>query len=330
MPLLFADSYKKIYQASPFALSTCLTFLLGVFVILMPIFAGYATDDFWDYLQVYYDQPIVGLNPNNFIIYASKDGKYGKYYVPSASLTFCQDQLNNLLCAEPLCDSLCDKPSSLTISPNPKENNNVIKKTDELNISFQISELNTYSSIKLMAFLDYGINSKIKFLMHTLLYLDIDINGGASIETNGELILKQRAPFTSTTITNKQYYNNEYVLDANKINPFDFGAIFDEFKNRNYTTEYKHSVRSFSKDSGLEVNIISQTEETNSNVNINIRIPKAQKILYQQKTYNNLKKAWIQYIFIFIPIFLVVYYLLSFILTNQVFPCSMKSDLGRF
>ena len=170
-----------------------------------------------------------------------------------------------------------------------------------------------------MAFLDYGINSKIKFLMHTLLYLDIDINGGASIETNGELILKQRAPFTSTTITNKQYYNNEYVLDANKINPFDFGAIFDEFKNRNYTTEYKHSVRSF-----------SQTEETNFNVNINIHIPKAQKILYQQKTYNNLKKAWIQYIFIFIPIYLVVYYLLSFILTNQVFPCSMKSDLGRF
>ena len=87
----------------------------------------------------------------------------------------------------------------------------------------------------------------------------------------------------------------------------------------NLKIEYKHSVRSF-----------SQTEETNFNVNINIHIPKAQKILYQQKTYNNLKKAWIQYIFIFIPIFLVVYYLLSFILTNQVFPCSMKSDLGRF
>ena len=306
MPLLFADSYKKIYQASPFALSTCLTFLLGVFVILMPIFAGYATDDFWDYLQVYYDQPIVGLNPNNFIIYASKTDAPGTYYVPSTSSKFCEE----------LGDSLCQQ-FPLKISPNPKDNNNIIKKTDELNISFTIS--NDFSNIKLMAFLDYGINSKIKFLMHTLLYLDIDINGGASIETNGELILKQRAPFTSTTITNKQYYNNEYVLDANKINPFDFGAIFDEFKNRNYTTEYKHSVRSF-----------SQTEETKSNVNINIRIPKAQKILYQQKTYNNLKKAWIQYIFIFIPIFLVVYYLLSFILTNQVFPCSMKSDLGRF
>ena len=309
MPLLFADSYKKIYQASPFALSTCLTFLLGVFVILMPIFAGYATDDFWDYLQVYYDQPIVGLNPDNFIIYVSKEDSFGTYFVPPTSLEFCQKQLGN---------SLCQKPSSLTTSPDPKGNNNIIKKTDELSISFTVHCEST--NIKFMAFLDYGINSRIKFLMHTLLYLDIDINGGASIETNGELILKQRAPFTSTTITNKQYYNNEYILDSNKINPFDFVAIFDEFKNRNYTTEYKHSVRSF----------VSPTQKTDFNVNIKIRIPKAQKILYQQKTYDNLKKAWIQYIFIFIPIFLVVYYLLSFILTNQVFPCSMKSDLGRF
>jgi hypothetical protein len=322
MPLLFADSYKKIYQASPFALSTCLTFLLGVFVILMPIFAGYATDDFWDYLQVYYDQPVFGMNPNNFIIYASKKDPFGTYFVPSTSLEFCQKQLGN---------SLCQKPSSLTTSPDPKGNNNIIiKKTDELSISFTIpNDSNNLSNIKFMAFLDYGINSRIKFLMHTLLYLDIDINGGASIETNGELILKQRAPFTSTTITNKQYYNDEYILDSNKINPFDFVAIFDEFKNRNYTTEYKHSVRTFSEGTTV-TDSASSTKETYFNVNIKIRIPKAQKILYQQKTYDNLKKAWIQYIFIFIPIFLVVYYLLSFILTNQVFPCSMKSDLGRF
>lgn len=311
MPLLFADSYKKIYQASPFALSTCLTFLLGVFVILMPIFAGYATDDFWDYLQVYYDQPIVGLNPNNFMIFVSHrpegtEGELqpGKFYMPSS--------------ASSLCNQLSDNNCEIFSLEKP-ELKNTITKEDEIEISFKLE--GPIQNIKFMAFLDYGINSRIKFLMHTLLYLDIDINENIkTIETNGELILKQRAPFTSTTITNKQYYNDEYILDSNKINPFDFVAIFDEFKNRNYTTEYKHSVRSF----------VSPPEETNVNVNIKIRIPKAQKILYQQKTYDNLKKAWIQYIFIFIPIFLVVYYLLSFILTNQVFPCSMKSDLGRF
>ena len=309
MPLLFADSYKKIYQASPFALSTCLTFLLGIFVILMPIFAGYATDDFWDYLQVYYDQPIVGMFPDNFIIYASSQGEPGRYYMSSSSS----------LCTN-LTSELCDNPEPLDITPLPQ--NNIITKTDELTISFQIPFQildKNVSNIKFMAFLDYGINSKIKFLMHTLLYLDIDIESGeTNIETKGELILKQRAPFTSTTITNKQYYKNEYILDPNKINPLDFSAIFDEFKSRNFTTEYKYRV------------VPTSTSESGDNINIKIRIPKAQKILYHQKTYNNLKKAWIQYIYIFIPIFLVVYYLLSFILTNQVFPCSMKSDLGRF
>ena len=317
MPLLFADSYKKIYQASPFALSTCLTFLLGVFVILMPIFAGYATDDFWDYLQVYYDQPIVGLNPNNFMIFVSPPAgaegvlQPGKFYMPSSASSLCT-QLG--------------KENCKTLSLDKPELKNTITKEDEIEISFKLEE--PIQNIKFMAFLDYGINSRIKFLMHTLLYLDIDINERIqTIETNGELILKQRAPFTSTTITNKQYYNNEYILDANKINPFDFSAIFDEFKNRNYTTEYKHSVRSISEDTtGTE----STSQSSKIEVDIKIHIPKAQKILYQQKTYDNLKKAWIQYIFIFIPIFLVVYYLLSFILTNQVFPCSMKSDLGRF
>ena len=283
----------------------------------MPIFAGYATDDFWDYLQVYYDQPIVGLNPNNFMIFVScgAEGELqpGTFYMPSSASSLCS-QLGGY--CEPF--SL-DKP----------ELKNTITKEDEIEISFKINNTNDcyISNIKFMAFLDYGINSRIKFLMHTLLYLDIDINGEARIETNGELILKQRAPFTSTTITNKQYYNNEYILDANKINPFDFSAIFDEFKNRNYTTEYKHSVRSISEDT---TGTNSASQSGGIEVDIKIHIPKAQKILYQQKTYDNLKKAWIQYIFIFIPIFLVVYYLLSFILTNQVFPCSMKSDLGRF
>ena len=282
----------------------------------MPIFAGYATDDFWDYLQVYYDQPIVGLNPNNFMIFVSPPAgaegvlQPGKFYMPSSASSLCT-QLG--------------KENCKTLSLDKPELKNTITKEDEIEISFKLEE--PIQNIKFMAFLDYGINSRIKFLMHTLLYLDIDINGEARIETNGELILKQRAPFTSTTITNKQYYNNEYILDANKINPFDFSAIFDEFKNRNYTTEYKHSVRSISEDTtGTE----STSQSSKIEVDIKIHIPKAQKILYQQKTYDNLKKAWIQYIFIFIPIFLVVYYLLSFILTNPVFPCSMKSDLGRF
>ena len=318
MPLLFVDSYKKVYQASPFALSTCLTFLLGIFVILMPIFAGYATDDFWDYLQVYYDQPIVGLVPTNFIIYGS-NSQNGKFYSSQSYCKYLNDGNGNDLCT--VCDSgTCGKDSGgdgILIYPKEEEKEIKITKKDSLEISFTIKE--EFTNIKFMAFLDYGINSKIKFLMHTLLYLDLDIEENRSyIQTKGELVLKQRAPFTSTTITNKQYYNDNYVLDPNKINFLDFSAIFEEFKSRNFTTEYKHRVISSSRSGG------------GISVNIKINIPKAQKILYHQKTYNNLKKAWIQYIYIFIPIFLVVYYLLSFILTNQVFPCSMKSDLGRF
>ena len=96
--------------------------------------------------------------------------------------------------------------------------------------------------------------------------------------------------------------------------------IYNKYSDRNFTTKYEHT----------EFVLPAQGSESKLvTVKIDIQIPKLQKILFYQSVYLSLKEAWIQYIYIFIPIFICVFYLLLFILENQVFPCSVKSDLGR-
>ena len=152
-----------------------------------------------------------------------------------------------------------------------------------------------------------------------MVYVDIDTpNGVSEITTKGDLILKQTSPIASTSIPSKQYYSTD-LFEVDLYSPYDFLEIYNKFTNRNYTTSYEYIPFIVPPNSGS--NVIT--------MNIEINIPKFQKVFFYQSVYLNLKEAWIQYLFIFIPIFVGVYYLLLFILENQVFPCSVKSDLGR-
>lgn len=215
-------------------------------------------------------------------------------------------------------------PGNLLINPsisvgqydddNDGKNDRLVAK-----ISFSSRNSTLFKNVKFLLFLDYGLRDKAKLLMNTMVYVDIDTpNGVSEITTKGDLILKQTSPIASTSIPSKQYYSTD-LFEVDLYSPYDFLEIYNKFTNRNYTTSYEYIPFIVPPNSGS--NVIT--------MNIEINIPKLQKVFFYQSVYLNLKEAWIQYLFIFIPIFVGVYYLLLFILENQVFPCSVKSDLGR-
>lgn len=312
MPLLFIDSYKKTYYANAFSLASCITFLFVVFVVLIPIFAGYASEDFWNFLQTYYEQPIVIYN-SNYLIYTMEgniedSSLTGKFYSSSPNLNLYYPESSNLV-----------TNPSISVGQYDDDNDG---KTDRLvaKVSFFSDKRDEFKNVKLLLFLDYGLRDKAKLLMNTMVYVDIDTpNGVSEITTKGDLILKQKSPIASTSIPSTLYYSDD-IFEVGLYSPYDFLEVYNKFTNRNYTTSYDY------------VPFIIPYQGGSSNVitmNIEINIPKLQKVFYYQSVYLNLKEAWIQYLFIFIPIFIGVYYLLLFILENQVFPCSVKSDLGR-
>ena len=339
MPLLYVDSYKKTYYSNVFSLSSCITFILILFVLLISLFAGYASEDFWKTITTYYEQPIV-TDTKNFLIYTTEvnDNKIYTYFYSSSNT------LNkNFPTGNPENPENPENPGNpgnymyLLGSPSVSlgfydDNNDGRNDRIKGEITFSTGNQNGHDAsmlknIKILLFFNYALKDKARLIMNTMIPIDIDIdcpNGAMEISTKGDLLFYQKSPIASTSVPNKKYYaddteENGYVFDTDLFSPYDYLEIYNKYSDRNFTTKYEHT----------EFVLPAQGKSKLVTVKIDIQIPKLQKILFYQSVYLSLKEAWIQYIYIFIPIFICVFYLLLFILENQVFPCSVKSDLGR-
>ena len=58
-----------------------------------------------------------------------------------------------------------------------------------------------------------------------------------------------------------------------------------------------------------------------------MNIPKMQQIFYIQSVFEAIKYAWMQYFYIFLPIYLILYIIFKFIIENNIFYSNIKSDL---
>ena len=58
-----------------------------------------------------------------------------------------------------------------------------------------------------------------------------------------------------------------------------------------------------------------------------MNIPKMQKILYIESLYETIKYAWMQYFYIFLPIYILLYIIFKFIIQNNIFYSNSKSDI---
>ena len=56
-------------------------------------------------------------------------------------------------------------------------------------------------------------------------------------------------------------------------------------------------------------------------------IPKLQKVLYIDSVYEAIKYAWMQYFYLFLPIYIILYIIFKFIIQNNIFYSNSKSDL---
>ena len=213
----------------------------------------------------------------------------------------------------------------LTANTIDKDNNGNI---DELKIKYEISnnalfseENNKKIDIKMILFLKYSLRKKVKLLMTPMIYIDIPItiersNKGKEIYLNGNLELIQKSPIPSSTITSRIYYEeNPYMIKYNEPHVFDLLYFYNKYKSHNYTVKYDYE-RYDNIDNNQKIKI-----------DITMNIPKLQQILYIQSVFEALKYAWMQYFYIFLPIYLIFYILFKFIIQNKIFYSTTKSNL---
>ena len=311
MVLLFYNSYTKTFHGEYFSLSFCVTFVFIFFVLFIPFFAGYSTDNFWERLKIYYEYPKVKMRNRYIINVINNDTSniikpiQNSFY--TSNFYYNRDFQGNLL-------------KSPSVSITNHINSNQITEKISFKLSFPIMNI---KNIKLFLFYDYFLMEKVKLKMNTMTYIDIDCPyySCSKIIANGDLILNQKSPISVSSIPLGIYYQKKG--DLLKVergeSKYDIFYYYNKYNSRNFTTKFKPKDIFYYKG--------NNDIEENFSIELEINIPKLQEILYYDSVYGTLKNTFVQYIFISVFVFYLFLYLLDFILRNRVFYCSIYGDI---
>jgi len=322
MPLVFVTPYKKTYSSEFCSLSTLIGFVFLVLAILIPLFAAFSSEDFWLRLKEYLEQPKIDFT-NDYILYVStfdsNNNPINTFFDSSNKIL--NDMINkignynlnsnlNLISRE-------DKASISKYSYD--DDNDGIN--DRLIIRYETNKEeiitnNNNIDVKLIFFVNYRLTKEVKLLMTPMIYVDIPIiNGAKEINLSGDLELVQKSPIVSTTVTSQIYNKKKPLTVDEKLNsPLDLLNIYNEYKNMNYTLKYNYEK-------------IEKRSNNKLIINIEMNIPKLQRVFYIQSVFEAIKYAWMQYFYIFLPIYIILYIIYKFIIESNIFYTHIKSDL---
>ena len=303
--ILFYNSYGKIYTSDILSLSSIISLIFLCLLIFVPLFMAYSTEDFWQRVKICQEQPYVQLKKKYFIsTLENQDNRYLSKFHTSSEL------LNSKISSDD--DERLITGFSISIL-NIDENGDSFNDKIQIKMSFMTENL---LNIKMMFFFDYYLLKKSRFYTESMMYLDIDANNANSIILNGELKLKQKSPIAQISIP--KILKDKYLFGVDRESPYDMLALYNKYSNRNVTTKFEG-----------DLFLSPKLNNDNNKVEIilNVYIPKIQDVLYYASFGETIKEAWIQYIYIFIPIYFLVHFILGFIIRNRVFPCSVQSDI---
>ena len=309
--ILFFNSYGKIFTSDILSLSSIVSLVFLCLLIFIPLFIAYATEDFWQRVKICQEQPYVKLEKKYFI--STLEEKYYSRFYTSSNL------INSYLSLlEDDDDDYLLSGVSIGIS-NIDENGDSFNDKIEIKISF--IPTTTLKNIKMMFFFDYYLIKKARFYTESMMYLDIDTpNDENRIILNGELKLKQKSPIAQMSLP--RVIKDDYLFGIDRESPYDMLALYNKYSSKNITTKFEGDI--FLSRYNVENN---GNGNNKVDITLNVYIPKSQDVLYYASFAETIKEAWIQYIYLFIPIYFLIHFILGFILRNRVFPCSVQSDI---
>ena len=311
--ILFFNSYGKIFTSDILSLSSIVSLIFLCLLIFIPLFIAYATEDFWQRIKICQEQPYVKLDKKYFISTLEEDKTnqyHSKFYTSSNLINSYLSTLED--------DDYLLSGVSIGIS-NIDENGDSFNDKIEIKISF--IPTTTLKNIKMMFFFDYYLIKKARFYTESMMYLDIDTpNGENRIILNGELKLKQKSPIAQMSLP--RVIKDDYLFGIDRESPYDMLALYNKYSSKNITTKFEGDI--FLSRYNVENN---RNGNNKVDITLNVYIPKSQDVLYYASFAETIKEAWIQYIYLFIPIYFLIHFILGFILRNRVFPCSVQSDI---
>jgi len=264
-----------------------------------PFFLAFSTENMWLREVWYTEQPIIGIR-NEAIVYALQDGTTQSYSTVS--------RLNS---------QFTNKLNGASISSFDYDDDND-GKADRIisTVSFQ-GNPSTLQGISLYLFFDVGLRDRVQIQMQD--FVRFDLSSGIGLQKAniyGSLKLNQKSALRPSSTIRETNNVNFFTNALQNVNTVSLATIKAN-RNTTITSEMITSVTPSGSTNGLIT------------INLELYVPKEQRILYVPTLLENLKLSWILYLGYLIPILYIVDKVLKFAYRNRLVPTQVVNDLPR-
>lgn len=270
--------------------------------------------DFWNNEGVYYEQPDVEYN-DELIMVVNDNGETKTF----SSILYLNQFFDPLLNIPMIKYEIFD------------DNHDGLNDTFKFKINFPVNNVKTITNIKLYLFFKYSLNTNIQgSIERTLCEVDINTPLGASyVKINGDLVLKQKFPLSSSTFSvgnykenilnvSETYADNTTTYLKNDVTDFNIESKKEYFYNRDVYTVFDYSKV-----------VIPYKNRDVVQIELTVNIPSFQAIMWEIPIAAKIKFAWVQFMALFIPVYVILRLIQFYIFKNRIFPSVPVSDLPK-
>ena len=270
--------------------------------------------DFWNNEGVYYEQPNVEYN-DELIMVVNDTGETKTF----SSILYLNQFFDPLLNIPMIKYEIFD------------DNHDGLNDTFKFKINFPVNNVKTITNIKLYLFFKYSLNTNIQgSIERTLCEVDINTPLGVSyVKINGDLVLKQKFPLSSSTFSvgnykenilnvSETYADNTTTYLKNDVTDFNIESKKEYFYNRDVYTVFDYSKV-----------VIPYKNRDVVQIELTVNIPSFQAIMWEIPIAAKIKFAWVQFMALFIPVYVILRLIQFYIFKNRIFPSVPVSDLPK-
>lgn len=144
-------------------------------------------------------------------------------------------------------------------------------------------------------------------------------HGASKIVADGELVLKQSKPILIDSIA-RQLYNVDPLRDTDttSVDQESMQEIISKYNSRSERVIYEASQL-----------VQPQGSRFSTTLELNVKIPRKQEIIYRPGFLETMKFFWVQYVMVLIPVFYVTNAVLQTLFKYRVFEAIILSDLRQ-
>ena len=175
------------------------------------------------------------------------------------------------------------------------------------------------NQISAMFVLEYMLQERVRVIAETAAFVDHSsaIAGGA-LELDGDLVLEQRHALPYTGAFQKLYSSDPLIPDTNRRD-LRYNDLLRHYARRNITTAFVARYPIWTP-------VAEASSGSSFQLNLNIRLPSKQAVLYIPPVSETLKFAWIQYFSLAVIVWVAVQACLRFIFRYQVVESTVTVD----